>query len=81
MRRLKKTLRVFCVTVLLGLTFTSCIHPKIKFQKAKLLDPMMDPAKTEGFYQSLLNEPASMVEHGTSSVGGAVGAACPTCGG
>lgn len=60
---------------------TGCIHEKIKFQKAMLLDPMMDPAKTEGFYRSLLSEPASMVEHGSGTMGEAVGGTCPTCGG
>ena len=70
--------------LLILLTFellTSCIHPKIKFQKSRLLDPMMDPAKTQGYYRSFFSEPFQMVEHGSGDLGGAMGGSCPTCGG
>ena len=75
--------RSYLILVFLSFTIlflSQCIHPKIKFQKAALLDPMMDPAKTEGFYRSFNNEPFNMVEHGTSDPSGAVGGSCPTCG-
>ena len=72
-----KLLAAFLLT---GLT-TGCIHPLVKFRKAKLLDPMMDPAKTEGFHASFRAEPTVWNERGTGDVGGAIGGSCPTCGG
>lgn len=58
-----------------------CIHPLVKFHKGKLLDPMMDPAKTEGLQASFRSEPSLWNERGTGDVGGAIGGSCPTCGG
>lgn len=72
--------RFFALILLLGTT-AGCIHPLVKFRKAKLLDPMMDPAKTEGFHASMRAEPSVWNERGTGDVGGAVGGSCPTCGG
>jgi len=59
----------------------SCVHPMIKFRKHRLLDPAMDPAKTEGFQSSFKTEPQSWIERGSAEGGGAVGGSCPTCGG
>jgi hypothetical protein len=58
-----------------------CVHPMIKYHKAKILDPMMDPAKTEGFQTSFRAEPSRWNERGAGDVGGALGGSCPTCGG
>jgi hypothetical protein len=58
-----------------------CVHPRVKYHKAKLLDPMMDPAKTEGFHASFRAEPMTWNERGTADVGGSLGGSCPTCGG
>lgn len=60
----------------------SCVHPKLRFQKAGVLDPMMDPAKTGGLLYTLGHtEVMKNTEKGASSQGGSIGATCPTCGG
>ena len=56
-----------------------CVHPKIKYRKAGLLDPMMDPAKTGGLYSGVLSEPSSWHEKGSGEAGAALGGSCPTC--
>jgi len=69
---------VILATVLLS----SCIHPQIKYRKAKLLDAMMDPAKTDGVFTSVLDGEATVgAERGSGEMSGAMGASCPTCGG
>ncbi len=72
--------RIFLL-VLTTIALSGCVHPQVKFRKARLLDPTMDPAKTSGFQTSLNNEPTLRVEKGTTDIGGNVGASCPTCGG
>jgi hypothetical protein len=62
-------------------TATSCVHPKVKFQKAMLLDPLMDPAKDLPLLDSTLAGPARTVEKASASPGSPAGATCPTCGG
>jgi hypothetical protein len=62
-------------------SFNACIHPKVKFQKAKLLDPLMDPAKDRPLLDSSLAEPQRRFEKGDSATGSGTGATCPTCGG
>lgn len=59
----------------------SCVHPKVKFQKSMLLDPLMDPGKDGAFQQAVIADPARRIEHGSSSGAGSGGATCPTCGG
>jgi hypothetical protein len=72
---------VFSMVILSALT-NGCVHSKIKYQKAKLLDPTMDPGKTSGLYTNILNgEASSGNERGSTEVSGAIGASCPTCGG
>jgi len=63
------------------LSASACIHPKVNLHKQRLLDPMMDPAKTSGLQTSFHDEPMAGVEKGSVSGSGAVGASCPTCGG
>ncbi len=65
---------------LLIATLSGCVHPQVKFRKARLLDPMMDPAKTDGLHTTLRNEPGVWNERGTGDVGGSLGGSCPTCG-
>lgn len=69
--------------ILLAGAFTqSCVSPqKIAFNKGKILDPMMDPAKTGGFHSAFRGEPLRGVEHGAAGSGGSAGGSCPTCGG
>ena len=69
------------LAIFVAIALSSCIHPMVRIHKAALLDPTMDPAKTEGMYRSLLAEPQQWLEHGSTDGGGAVGASCPTCGG
>ncbi len=72
-----KTLFIISImTALLG----GCIHPQVKFRKAKLLDPTMDPAKTSGLYSTFRSEPYQQFEKGSVGSGGASGGSCPTCG-
>lgn len=66
--------------IVMPMMVVSCVHPKIKYRKAKILDPMMDPAKTNGFYSSFKGEPAQWHERSASSAGGGLGGSCPTCG-
>lgn len=64
------------------LSMTACVHPKLKFQKAHILDPTMDPQKTAG----LVGSPTESVmlrspERAASGSGGLASTSCPTCGG
>ena len=68
------------IGLILILSSTSCVHPLVKFRKQHLLDPTMDPSKTEGFQSSFKNEPQGWTEKGGADSGGAVGGSCPTCG-
>jgi len=77
MRGLLRVLTAFFV--LAGLS--ACIHPKVKFHKQRLLDPMMDPAKTGGFQGAFGSDPQQFSEKGSTETGGALGGSCPTCGG
>ena len=62
--------------------FFGCISPqKISLNKSRILDPMMDPAKTGGFHSAFRSEPLKNSEHGALGGGGSVGGSCPTCGG
>lgn len=61
---------------------TGCVHPKLKFQKAHILDPTMDPQKTGG----LVGAPTESVmlrspERAQTGSGGLASTSCPTCGG
>ena len=74
-------LTVFVVSLTIGGTL-SCVSPqKIAFNKGKILDPMMDPAKTGGFHSAFRGEPLKGIEHGAAGGSGSVGGSCPTCGG
>lgn len=70
--------------VLIGaaLTTNACIHPKVKYRKSALLDPMMDPSKTADMTGSLMNtETSAGIEKGSlSGDDGSLGSSCPTCG-
>lgn len=76
----RKRFNAVCIIFTLLLMASSCIHPMIKFRKQRLLDPMMDPAKTEGFQASFRSDPTFTTEHGNAEGSGAVGGSCPTCG-
>ena len=74
--------KVFGLVLLLILqTAVSCIHPKVKFQKSMLLDPLLDPSKDQALLNSVVAESARRLEHGSASGGAGGGATCPTCGG
>lgn len=74
-------LRFLLVTTAIATLLGGCVHPKVAFHKAKLLDPMMDPAKTDGLHTAFRAEPQQWNERGGGEVGGALGGSCPTCGG
>lgn len=78
--RTKKIQRLAGGLVLLAM-LTSCVHPKVKFQKGMLLDPLMDPAKDLPAIDAALNDPLRRVENGNTNPGSSTGATCPTCGG
>jgi len=69
------------ILLLILLVTVSCIHPKVKFQKSMLLDPLLDPAKDQTLLDSVTTEPTRRIEHGDPSGGSGGGATCPTCGG
>jgi len=69
------------ILLLILLASVSCIHPKVKFQKSMLLDPLLDPAKDQALLDSVTTEPTRRTEHGNTSGGSGGGATCPTCGG
>ena len=71
----------YVLPLIIGLATIGCVHPKLRFHKKRILDPMMDPAKTEGFHSSMTREPVSLHERGSADVGDSVGGTCPTCGG
>lgn len=58
----------------------SCVNPQVKFKKAHLLDPLMDPAKDPPLSASVLGQPARFNEKGESGSGASSSASCPTCG-
>lgn len=67
---------------LIVISATACVHPRVKFQKAQLLDPTMDPAKTSGLAQGttdgvMIGAP----ERGLTAGGSSGSSSCPTCGG
>jgi hypothetical protein len=69
--------------VILALTvagFTSCQTSGYKFQKSKLLDATMDPAKSSPASQSIASSPNNIWEKAQSGSGSGVGSSCPTCG-
>ena len=66
---------------LILLASVSCIHPKVKFQKSMLLDPLLDPAKDQALLDSVGAEPTRRLERGSAAGGSVGGATCPTCGG
>lgn len=67
---------------LLLLLFSGCVSPqKISLNKSRILDPMMDPAKTGGFHSAFRSEPLKGAEHGAVGSNGSLGGSCPTCGG
>ncbi len=67
---------------LLAVLSAACVHPEVSLRKGKLLDPMMDPAKTGTLATGIAASEAIVgVEKGASSSGGALGASCPSCGG
>lgn len=71
----------FIYLVLLGLAFTGCQTAGFKFQKAKLLDATMDPAKSSSASQTLSGTPNGLWEKGQIGAGSSgVGSSCPTCG-
>ena len=59
---------------------SSCIHPQIKFRKAGLLDPTMDPAKTDAHHSAFSSEATQWNENAQIGSGSSAGASCPTCG-
>lgn len=74
--------KIILATVSLGCLLTGCIHPEVGLRKNRLLDPMMDPARTQTLSSGMLtSEPYAGVEKGASQLGGSLGASCPSCGG
>lgn len=58
---------------------TSCIHPQVGLRKARLLDPMMDPARPAEFSEIASSSANGSFERGLTSGGGRTGGSCPTC--
>ena len=78
---IRTILTTFALSLVIG-SSSSCVSPqKIAFNKGKILDPMMDPAKTGGFHSAFRGEPLKGVEHGAAGGSGSAGGSCPTCGG
>jgi hypothetical protein len=63
-----------------GALLSGCVNPDVKFKKAQILDPLMDPAKDPGLAGATLGEPARLNEKGASGSGASAGTSCPTCG-
>jgi hypothetical protein len=59
--------------------FSSCIHPKVGIRKSRLVDPMMDPAGSQGLGDSLPASVQGQFEKAVVGGGGAGGGSCPTC--
>lgn len=77
-----RIISLLTIIVALATVTTGCIHPEVTLRKSKLLDPMMDPAKTSSLASGMAtSEPYAGVEKGASALGGALGASCPSCGG
>ncbi len=79
---MKRFISVFFALLAIAIATTGCIHPEVSLRKGRLLDPMMDPAKTQSLASGMTtSEPYTGVEKGASALGGALGASCPSCGG
>jgi hypothetical protein len=65
--------------VLMIAGLTSCVYPGISLNKGRLLDPTMDPMKTDSLSYSVATWPTPRVERSAISSGGSSGSACPTC--
>lgn len=60
---------------------SACVYPGINLKKQRILDPMMDPAKTTGLKSTMFDQASTGSEKGSLSGSGSVGGSCPTCGG
>lgn len=64
-----------------GLCLPACAHAKIRFQKAYLLDPTMNPKSTSGLMSSATQPGAVQTPERASVAGnGFASSSCPTCG-
>lgn len=70
---------ILLVLIVMAPLASSCIHPKVGIRKAFLLDPMMDPAQSSSFSETLTGSPQGTYEKAIASGGGASGGSCPTC--
>jgi hypothetical protein len=62
-----------------SLTLTGCVYPGISLNKGRLLDPTMDPAKTDSLSDWQASWAQSRMERSSITNGGSSGSACPTC--
>ncbi|SMF44859.1 hypothetical protein [Pseudobacteriovorax antillogorgiicola] len=69
------------IMLCVAFTISACNHNNVKYHKARLLDPMMDPEKTDTLMLSLIGESGVWLEKSVEQGAGLVGGSCPTCGG
>ena len=58
---------------------SGCVYPGISLNKGRLLDPTMDPAKTDSLSDVQAGWIQPRMERSSISSGGSSGSACPTC--
>jgi hypothetical protein len=65
--------------MMLMISLNSCVYPGISLNKGHLLDPTMDPAKTDSLSDGVSSWPAPRLERSSIASGGSSGSSCPTC--
>jgi hypothetical protein len=68
---------IYCAVIFFGVS--GCVYPGISLNKGRLLDPTMDPAKTDSLSDSQAAWIRPQMERSAISRGGSSGSACPTC--
>jgi hypothetical protein len=77
------TKQILLTVILAGLFagLTGCYHNEIAFNRRYLLNPLMDPSKTNNLGSAAVLKTFSAHEIGAAAGTGSSSGTCPTCGG
>lgn len=75
----RKTVALVFLVAWTSIILAGCVYPGISLNKGRLLDPTMDPAKTDSLSDVQASWAQSRVERSAITSGGSSGSACPTC--
>lgn len=75
-----RCLKLFAGTMAI-MMLAACAHDGIIINRRYLLDPTMDPAKTQPLGQSMLHDVVAGYDSSSQASQVSLNGACPTCGG